>query len=85
MQDTVLIIIGSVWFVAHVAWAFYAVRYCSTGDQLLEALGVIVPGLGGLCLLLAGVLTSPIWSLICLVIALPLMIVGRACYELIVF
>jgi len=76
---------GAIFFVMHLAWTFYSVRFYTARDDKLEAAGKVVPGFAGLLIVASALLAPSSWSLLCVVLAIPLMIVGRAVYELIVF
>ena len=81
----IVVCVGALFFVGHLAWAVYSVRFFSARDDRLEAVGKVVPGLAGL-LMVAGALGAPSgWAVVCTVLAFPVMIVGRAAYEFIVF
>ena len=60
------------------AWIIHSVRFFSARDEKLEAAGKVVPGFADL-LMVAAALRSPSgWAILCVALALPLMIVGRA-------
>lgn len=76
---------GSLFFAGHLISASVGFRVAKDRDERLEAVGAVVPGLAGVLIVLA--FTVP-WSLVKLILALaalPLIVIGRALYELIVF
>ena len=78
---------GILFFVGHLIWAIYSLRFQSTREERLEAAGIVVPGLAGL-LIAASAWVPPGygWAVLSiLIVAAVLIIVGRAIYELIVF
>ena len=81
----ILICLGAIFFLAHFASAIYSVRCFKNRNEKLEAAGKVVPGLAGLLFVAAGLLWPSGWAPVCLALSLPVLIVGRAIYELIVF
>jgi hypothetical protein len=81
----IIVCFGATFFLAHLAWALYAVRFYTARDDKLEAAGKVVPGFAGLLMVAAALLAPSGWSVVCGILAIPLMVVGRAVYELIVF
>lgn len=81
----IVVCFGALFFLAHLAWAVYSVRFFKARDDKLEAAGKVVPGFAGLLMVAAALLAPSGWSMVCAVLAIPLMIIGRAAYELIVF
>jgi hypothetical protein len=76
---------GVIYFLVHLAWAVYSVRFFTARDDRLEAAGKVIPGFAGLLVAAAALLLPSGWGVACTVVAFPLMFVGRAVYELIVF
>ena len=77
--------LGVSFFGAHVFLAVMGVRRATNRDDRLEAAGLLVPGLAGLLLAAAYLSPTAALSLTLVLAALPVMIVGRAIYELLVF
>jgi hypothetical protein len=65
--------------------ALAAIRTARSRGQRLEAMGALVPGLSGLLMAAAALSRSRLWSLTLLVVSVPVMVLGRALYELAVF
>ena len=76
---------GLLFTVFHVFWAVEGLRYARSRDQRLEAAGAAVPGLAGLMLVAAAVAAPGLISIVFAVASVPLMVLGRAMYELLVF
>ncbi len=81
----IVVCFGAIFFLAHLAWAVYSVRFFTARDDKLQAAGKVVPGFAGLLMVAAALLAPSGWSVLCVVLAIPLMIIGRSVYELIVF
>ena len=78
-------VFGSLFFAAHLTCAAHAMRFHPTREGKLEAAGAVVPGSAGLLVTAAAVVAPPWWAIACLVPAVPLLVLGRAVYELVVF
>ncbi|TWU24323.1 hypothetical protein Pla52o_22500 [Novipirellula galeiformis] len=72
-------------FVVHLAWMLYSLPYARDRDTRLELIGKIVPGFARLCIAGSVLIPSPVHSIALVVVAFPILVVGRACYELLVF
>jgi hypothetical protein len=77
--------LGAVIFLVHLASAIYSVRFFTDRNEKLEAAGKVVPGLAGLLFVAAALLWPSGWVVLCLALSVPVLTVGRAIYELIVF
>lgn len=80
----IVVCFGAAFFLAHFAWAIYSFRFFTSRGDRLAAVGKVVPGFAGV-LMIAAVFLPPLGGLICAVLAIPLIIVGRAVFELIIF
>lgn len=76
---------GVLFFVVHAAWMVYSLPYARDRDDRLEFIGKIVPGFAGLCIVGAVLSPWPLLSIALYLAAIPMMVAGRALYELIVF
>ena len=63
----------------------YSLPYARDRDDRLESIGKIVPGFAGLCIVGAVLSPWPLLSIVLYFVAIPMMVVGRAVYEVIVF
>ena len=76
---------GLLFFAFHAFWAVSGLRYARSRDDRLEAAGAVVPGLAGLLLAAAAVTSPALLSLGFAILSLPVLVLGRAVYELVVF
>jgi ABC-type phosphate transport system permease subunit len=86
---TGLVVAGVAYWLLFAAWqGFWAVaglQHARSRDEWLEAAGAAVPVAAGL-LIAAAALTAPAPVSVALaVVAMPVMVLGRAVYELVVF
>ena len=80
-----VIAFGVLFFVAHVALMLLSLPYARTRDDRLEFIGKCVPGLGGLSIAVSVIVSSPTVGILLSLLGLPIMLLGRAVYELVVF
>jgi hypothetical protein len=76
---------GFLFFAGHLIWAVVGVRSASGRDDRLELAGRAVPGIAGLLLAVAVLAPWPLLGIGLVVMAMPVMVLGRAIYESIVF
>jgi len=76
---------GLLFFTGHFAWMLISLRYATSRDELLEYFGKCVPGIGGLLIGLSPFVPSTLLGVVMSLAGLPVIFVGRAIYELIVF
>ncbi len=76
---------GLLFFVGHFVWMLISLRYATSLNQLLEYIGKCVPGIGGLLIGLSPFAPSALLGFAMSLAGLPVIFVGRALYELIVF
>jgi hypothetical protein len=76
---------GLFFFLYHLIIAVSGIRTALSRDQRLESAGALVPGLSGLLMATAAWSPSRLLSLALVVVALPVLVLGRALYELAVF
>jgi hypothetical protein len=79
------VVFGCFFFAAHLLSASTGVRAGKDRDARLQAFGAIVPGFAGVLIVVA--LLSPWWpaKIISSLAVVPLIVFGRAFYELLVF
>ncbi len=75
---------GLVFFLFHLVWGVVQFRSALTRDQRIEAIGAVVPGLAGLSLLASVWIPWRPASLALLIAGLPILVIGRATYELVI-
>ena len=76
---------GFLFFVGCLLLGCAGFRSAPTRDGRLEAVGAVIPGLGGLLIVAASLSSNRFWGLIAALAAIPVMVLGRATYEVIVF
>ncbi|MDA0588697.1 MAG: hypothetical protein O2820_13050 [Planctomycetota bacterium] len=81
----IVIAFGTLFFLGHVGWMLFSLTHAVDRSTRLEYAGKVVPGFAGLCVVGATITTSPLLAIALYVAALPVMIVGRAVYEQVVF
>jgi len=79
------IVFGCLFFAGHLIRAGFCFRAAQNRAARLEAIGAAVPGFAGVLLVLSIVVHWLPVKLALLLAAMPVMVVGRACYELIIF
>jgi hypothetical protein len=80
-----IIAFGLLFFAGHLLLAILGVRRATTRDNRLVAVGVVVPGIAGLFLAGAALSTTPVLGLVLLAPFLPILVIGRAVYELVLY
>ena len=83
--EILVIAFCGLFFIGHVLFA--GARFCTAQDQgsRLEALGLLVPGFAGAIIVFAFLSPWPLLRPISALVSLPLIVVGRPLYELVVF
>ena len=79
------LVFGLLFFLYHLGLATWGFRSALSRDQRLEAVGAIVPGLSGLLMVAAAWSPWPALGIGLAVVGVPILILGRAIYELIIF
>ncbi len=77
-----LVAVGLLLFLLSLAQTFVKTRSAFTRQERLKALGALIPGLAGLCLMAAMWVDSPMLRLLLCAAASINLLIGRACYEL---
>lgn len=76
---------GCLFFAGHLISAGVRFRAATNRNARLEAVGAVVPGLAGVLIVLAFIAPWPFVKLLLALAALPIIVLGRASYELVVF
>lgn len=80
-----LVAFGVLFFACHLVVALRGVRSTPSRDERVEAAGLIVPGVAGLLFAVAVLAPWPLLGLVSAVASIPVLVLGRAAYECIVF
>lgn len=78
----VSIVVGAALFLFQIFLTVSGLRGSSTRHERLESLGAAIPGLSGLIIIAALFCSHPMLGLALVAIAILNLVVGRACYEL---
>ncbi len=76
---------GCLFFVFYLFLAGVGFRTAKDRNARLEAVGAAVPGLAGVLIVLAFIVPWPLVKLLMALTALPVIVLGRASYELMIF
>lgn len=79
------IIIGLVLFAFQLTLAILGFRSAQSRDDRREATGAIIPGIAGLILIAGVLIPSRPACIVLMGLALPILVLGRAVYELVTF